>query len=102
LPEKYRSSIPELKTYYEAAPTADCPTGMRGRTGVFEFFMVDPDIEKAILENPVEEKLYAVARSKGMITLKEDAIIKALKGEIPFEEVNSLGGEILLEDKLEE
>jgi len=27
-------------------------------------------------------------RKKGMITVKEDAIIKAMKKEIPFEEMN--------------
>jgi hypothetical protein len=28
-----------------------------------------------------------------MLTMKEDAIIKSAKGVIPFEEVNTLGGE---------
>ncbi len=27
--------------------------------------------------------------------MKEDAIIKMLRGEIPFEEVNTLGGDVL-------
>jgi hypothetical protein len=31
-----------------------------------------------------------VARSKGMLTMKEDAILKAFDKMIPFEEVNSL------------
>ena len=29
-----------------------------------------------------------------MLTMREDAIVKALAGEIPFEEVNALGGEL--------
>ena len=33
----------------------------------------------------------------GMLTMKEDAIIKSAQGMIPFEEVNSLGGEFELE-----
>jgi hypothetical protein len=32
-----------------------------------------------------------------MLTMREDAIMKALAGEIPFEEVNTLGGDLFLE-----
>jgi hypothetical protein len=33
-----------------------------------------------------------------MLTMKEDAIIKSAQGLVPFEEVNTLGGEFELED----
>jgi hypothetical protein len=29
--------------------------------------------------------------------MREDAIVKAIKGEIPFEEINTLGGELFPE-----
>jgi type II secretory ATPase GspE/PulE/Tfp pilus assembly ATPase PilB-like protein len=54
-------------------------------------------LEEVILKNPIEEKVYAEARSQGMFTMREDAIMKALQGEIPFEEVNTLGGELFPE-----
>jgi type II secretory ATPase GspE/PulE/Tfp pilus assembly ATPase PilB-like protein len=57
---------------------------------VFEMFMMDKDIEKAILTNPTETEILRIARNKGMITVKEDAIIKAFQKVIPFEEVNKL------------
>ena len=47
-----------------------------------------------MLKEPVEEKIRAVARAGGMLTMREDAIVKALAGEIPFEEINTLGGEL--------
>jgi hypothetical protein len=34
-----------------------------------------------------------------MLTMKEDAIIKSAKGMIPFEEVNTLGGEFELPEE---
>jgi hypothetical protein len=34
--------------------------------------------------------LYKAARAKGMLTMKEDAIIKAFQRIIPFEEINTL------------
>lgn len=97
LPEEYRSRIPEFKEFYRAKPTPDCPNGTRGRMGVFEILRMNAELERVVLNEPVEEKVYAAARKNGMITMREDAIMKALKGEIPFEEVNTLGGELLNE-----
>ncbi len=98
LPAQYRSSLPPFKEFYRATPTPECPVGTAGRTGVFEILTMDKELEHIMLTNPVSEKVYAAARSKGMLTMREDAIIKALAGEIPFEEINTLGGEFLEED----
>lgn len=97
LPEEFRSNLPAFETFYTAQPTPDCPNGTRGRIGVFEFLRMDKELEHIVLTNPVEESVYAAARAKGMYTMREDAIMKALAGEIPFEEVNALGGQMLLE-----
>ncbi len=97
LPEEFRKDLPEFKTFYEATPTADCPNGTRGRLAVFEFLRMDADLEHVVLTKPTEESVYAAARAKGMLTMREDAIIKALAGDIPFEEVNALGGQLLTE-----
>lgn len=59
---------------------------------------MDKELEHVVLTNPVEEAVYAAARQKGMFTMREDAIIKALAGQIPFEEVNALGGQAILEE----
>ena len=42
--------------------------------------------------------MYKVARAHGFISMREDAMIKAMNHEIPFEEINSLGGALLAED----
>ncbi len=98
LPKEFRSKIPEFKEVYEAHPGPDCPNGTRGRLAVFEILRMDKDIEHVVLTTPVEEKVYAAARAKGMLTLREDAIIKALDGKIPFDEVNGLGGAVVEEE----
>ncbi len=72
------------------APTPECPTGIRGRSAVFEMFEMDKDIEQAILKNPTEFEISKVVRRKGMLSMKEDAMLKAFSGEIAFEEVNKL------------
>jgi type IV pilus assembly protein PilB len=99
LPEDHKKQLPEFKQFYRASPTADCPNGTRGRLAVFEFLRMDEDLEHVVLTNPTEESVYAAARAKGMLTMREDAIMKALAGEIPFEEINALGGQALVEEE---
>jgi len=87
MPEKYRKEIAMGDTVYELAPTDDCPNGTRGRYAVMEVIEMDKDIENIILANGTEVELAKAAREKGMITMKEDAIIKAFNRMIPFEDV---------------
>jgi type II secretory ATPase GspE/PulE/Tfp pilus assembly ATPase PilB-like protein len=51
-------------------------------------FEMDKDIERVILNTPSELEVFKAVRSKGMLTMREDAMLKAFKGEISFEEVN--------------
>ena len=90
LPEKYKRELDMTAKVYKAAPSADCPNGTRGREPVFEMFEMDRDIEAAILRTPTESDIQKIVCSKGMITLKDDAIIKSMHQVVPFEEVNTL------------
>ena len=92
LPEKYRKELPPFTEFYRAGSTDECPGGTRGRTAVFEILHMNKDLEQVVLKEPVEERIYAAARAGGMLTMREDAIVKALAGEIPFEEISTLGG----------
>lgn len=98
IPKEYQARVPKADVVYGLAPSASCPSGTRGRVGVFEFLPTTKDLEKVILDHPVEDEIFKVARSQGMFTMREDAIIKMLKGDIPFEEVNTLGGDSLDDD----
>ena len=100
LPAKYRFPVPEVA--YEAQRTPTCPTGMRGRMAVFEVMEMNPHIEKLVLENPNETKLWEAARSQGMLTMREDALMKAFNKKVPFSEVNNLSRAMLSSDTEEE
>ncbi len=91
LPEEYKKNLPKFESVYEPEPTPECPTGTKGRIAVFEAFKMNKDIEKLILDNPNENDIYESLRKKGMLTMKEDAIIKALNRQIPFTAVDELG-----------
>ncbi len=47
-------------------------------------------MQAVILKSPNEQDIYKAAREKGMLTMKEDALLKAFSGTIPIEEVNRL------------
>ncbi len=96
LPPQYRNALPPLKEIRKIEPTTDCPNGTRGRMAVFEVLEMAPSIEHFILKGKAsEEEMLKAARERGFLTMKEDAILKSAQGLIPFEEVNTLGGDVL-------
>jgi len=89
LPEKFRKNIPVGKELYKISPAPNCPSGIRGRIAIMEVLEMDKELEQIILKNPTEQEIYKNARSKGMFTMKDDALIKAFNKLIPFEEYNT-------------
>jgi len=99
LPEQYKKEIPFSDTVMKIKPSSDAPKGTRGRMAVFEMFAMDKDIEGVILKNPTSSEIARIARSKGMLTLKEDGMIKAFQKIIPIEEAKKLGFDDMLIDE---
>lgn len=94
LPKKYHNRVPEIDTILYPEPTPNCSTGLRGRTAVTEVLEVNEEIQELILRNASEEEFFSAARKNGFISLHEDAIIKALRHEIPYEEMNAFRSQI--------
>jgi type IV pilus assembly protein PilB len=91
LPAQYKGNIPAIKDIRIIKPTPECPKGIKGRLAVFEMYEMDRKLESIILTKPTDSEIYDYLRKeKGMMMMKEDAIIKALRKDIPFEEVNNL------------
>ena len=80
--------LPDAVFRAKSAPT--CPSGTRGRMAGFEVIEMDRDFEHLLLKSPSEDAVYQLARQKGVMTMREDALLKALAGKIPFEEVAKL------------
>lgn len=101
LPQKHRRMIPESDYVLYAEPSAGCASGTKGRVAVMEAVEVNAEIQSLILKNAGEEAIQEAARRNGFVSMKEDAIIKALEHSIPFEEVSTLGGDLLVSDEAE-
>jgi type IV pilus assembly protein PilB len=90
LPKKYLDEIDFTDKVYQAAESPECPNGTRGRVAVMEVFEMTDELEAVILKSPTELEITKITRANGMLTMKEDAIIKTMHQIIPFEEVNIL------------
>ena len=65
-------------------------TGYFGRTGVFQFFEINPRVKRLIFEGADMHALRAEAIKQGMRTLRESAIEKLREGVTTVEEVLSV------------
>ncbi|MDQ5971504.1 MAG: type pilus assembly protein PilB [Patescibacteria group bacterium] len=90
LAPQFKSQFDLTSALNEAVASPECPAGTRGRVSVFEMFKVDKEMQSVILKNPIESEIYRIARANGMITMREDAIIKSIKGSVPFKEIYNL------------
>jgi len=86
LPASFKKDLVFGNEIYEI----DDQTKVRGRVAVMEVLEMDKQMEQIILKNPTEQEIWKYARSKGMLTMKDDAILKVFQRVIPFEEYNSL------------
>ncbi len=62
-------------------------TGYRGRTGIFEAFAVDDEIENFILESPSIPRLKNALKEKGVTSMYQDGLVKITQQKTTFEEV---------------
>ena len=90
LPDQYKVGLNLKRPVHNPKSTADNPTGMKGRVPVLEILEIDKDVQRAIINKETEENIWKIARSKGMISMKEDAIMKSMEGKVPFVEISNL------------
>jgi len=64
--------------------------GYKGRIGIFEAIKTDEAIEKIMPQNPSEREIKKVARTQGILSMRQDGIVKILNGVTSFEEVQSV------------
>ena len=74
--------------FYKGLGCENClQTGYIGRTGIFELLFIDDDIKELTTKRAGSHVIKQVAVEKGMNTLREDGLRKALAGETTLEEV---------------
>ena len=75
-------------TIYRGRGCSAClDTGFRGRTGIFEFMLLDEKIKNLILKTSDANAIKRAAIERGMTTLRRDGARKVLQGITTIEEV---------------
>jgi len=81
----------QFKAPYQIYHAKGCATckgrGVLGRTGIYEAFLITKEIEDIVSSGVTTQKITAQAKAQGMITLRQDGIVKALKGTVSIEEI---------------
>jgi len=62
-------------------------TGYRGRVGIFELLVLDEEIRSEVLLHRGSEAIRKIAARRGMRTMREDGLAKAVAGLTSIEEV---------------
>jgi general secretion pathway protein E len=62
-------------------------TGYKGRTGIYELLVMNPEIKKVILEGSDSNKILEIAKATGLSVLKEYGMRKIIDGVTTPDEV---------------
>jgi type II secretory ATPase GspE/PulE/Tfp pilus assembly ATPase PilB-like protein len=75
--------------FYRGKGCKECnQIGYRGRRGVYEMLVLEESIRRMILEGRPATEIKKVARENtGMTTLREDGLVKVLRGDTTLDEV---------------
>jgi type IV pilus assembly protein PilB len=88
IPEKARAGVQGPMQVWTAPGCAKCKNkGTLGRMALYEIMIMTKELEDIIIAGPTESKIRAEAKRQGMLTLRQDGILKALEGVISMSEV---------------
>ena len=85
------STFPTILKKPDLAKAANCSkcnsTGYKGRVGIFEILQTNPEIIKAAIAKATVGEIKKLALKNGMVTLKQDGLLKVLEGITTLEEI---------------
>ncbi|MBU6141951.1 GspE/PulE family protein [Patescibacteria group bacterium] len=87
LPADSRPADKSLQIWHAPGCAVCKGKGVSGRVGIFEVLKMTAELQNIITEGMNEQKILDEAKRQGMITLRQDGILKALRGMISMEEV---------------
>ncbi len=88
LPSEIKKEVPEELKIYKPVGCKRCnKTGYAGRVGIFEVLEMTDQLADIVSKDPTESKIREEARRQGVVSMKQDGILKVLDGTTSFEEV---------------
>ena len=62
-------------------------TGYKGRVGIYEAIMMNPTVEQSVQNGSSDREIWNAAKDQGILTMRQDGIIKVLKGVTSLDEL---------------
>ncbi len=85
---KKNLKLPSPLYIYEPVGCKRCnDVGYSGRIGIFEILEMTVSLAKLALKKPSEDEIRQEAHEQGMVTMKQDGILKVLQGLTSLEEI---------------
>ncbi len=82
-------TLPENILIPKVVGCKDCSfTGYKGRIGIFEAFLIDEEMESQLYNSPSITEIRKTAVKNGMVSIRQDGIIKVLERKTTIDEVN--------------
>jgi len=73
--------------FYRPKENGECEDGYAGRMGIHEVLEISPTLKEMIMAGKTGDEIQVQARKEGMLTMLEDGIFKAARGQTSVEEV---------------
>ncbi len=75
-------------SFFKSVGCSRCgDSGYKGRVGIYEVLEIDDGMEELINNRATAQEMHTYAREHGMITMLQDGIVKAKRGDTTIEEV---------------
>lgn len=89
--QAYEIDLSQKLNLFQAVGCEKCNgVGYKGRIGIFEAVVADENLQELMSQNPSETEIRKTAKKQGIFDMKEDGIVKSLKGVTSLEEVKSV------------
>ncbi|MEI8060725.1 MAG: type II/IV secretion system protein [Candidatus Berkelbacteria bacterium] len=85
--------VKELQ-FYKGRGCKECTEGYKGRVGIYELLVMDDQIENLAVSRRPASEIKDAAIAAGMLTMKQDGILKAIDGLTTIDEVLLATGEV--------
>ncbi|MBI5047346.1 MAG: Flp pilus assembly complex ATPase component TadA [Deltaproteobacteria bacterium] len=87
----YPCGVPSGFVFYKGAGCKDCGfTGHRGRIAIMEFWFIDTESKRLIIEKADFNEMLTSSLKRGMIPMIKDALMKVEAGIIPLDEIPNI------------
>jgi type II secretory ATPase GspE/PulE/Tfp pilus assembly ATPase PilB-like protein len=88
--DRFRGEI----QFFRGRGCSECTEGFKGRLGIYELLVMNDEIESLAVSRRPASEIQVAAIKSGMLTMKQDGILKALDGLTTIDEILMATGEV--------